>query len=388
MNRHPPAVNLRVGSKIVALRSDDERIGRLLREVFADIAADDDRFEADIVFGVDLSGPSTVALYENDDRLHDDQRLGTTLRTVASKLNVLAAHHSLTPVSLHASGFVIDGEAVICAAPSGTGKTTLATELIRRGATYLSDELIGVTSDGSLRGFPKPLNIKAGQLERDPSLCAAVYRDWRRAEHVDPDDNLPLVPARRLNPDARTAQFAEPATTLVLARRDDTDPRIEPVEPAEMVAELAGNVFGFGDVPADALFALGALVARSGVGRLVYSDSTEAADLLVDRTVRPQPPDERLDIRRLEPARPAAGQVAGIGIGSDTIVFYVPTTRAIHIAPRLAEAVWLTAHEPSVCDDADIVGYLEELDIPASRSGSILQSLRDVEILPNKDNTP
>ncbi|MBV8164373.1 MAG: hypothetical protein JOZ91_08890, partial [Candidatus Eremiobacteraeota bacterium] len=60
--------------------------------------------------------------------------------------------------SLYAAALRIDGKAVIILAQSGIGKTTLALELMARGAGFLSDEFVFVRkADSLVRGLPRAM---------------------------------------------------------------------------------------------------------------------------------------------------------------------------------------------------------------------------------------
>lgn len=68
-------------------------------------------------------------------------------------------HH----VSLVHAGVVTGPSgAVVLPGRSGAGKSSLVAECVRRGAGYLTDELVAVERDGAVRGGGMPLNLKAG----------------------------------------------------------------------------------------------------------------------------------------------------------------------------------------------------------------------------------
>lgn len=62
---------------------------------------------------------------------------------------------------IHASGVDIDGTTILFPAWRHTGKTnTLLSILKNRQASYLSDDRLWVSSDGTAHGFPLPINIE------------------------------------------------------------------------------------------------------------------------------------------------------------------------------------------------------------------------------------
>ena len=59
---------------------------------------------------------------------------------------------------LHASAVAIDGRAIAITAPSGVGKSTLATALMRLGARPVTDDVLAVEGDGTrLMSHPGPV---------------------------------------------------------------------------------------------------------------------------------------------------------------------------------------------------------------------------------------
>lgn len=68
------------------------------------------------------------------------------------------------------------GAAVVYVAPGGTGKTTLS-RILGRSLGYLTDETVGITADGHIRPYPKPLSIRpqdviGPKLETSPDELA------------------------------------------------------------------------------------------------------------------------------------------------------------------------------------------------------------------------
>jgi hypothetical protein len=86
------------------------------------------------------------------------------------KLGAIVRHH----LAIEAPGFtfvhagVVDagGCAVVIPGRSYTGKSTLVAELVRLGATYVSDEYAVLDPSGLVHPFAKPLSIRTGQHDR------------------------------------------------------------------------------------------------------------------------------------------------------------------------------------------------------------------------------
>src|SRR5215475_6535075 len=74
------------------------------------------------------------------------------------RLNVAAA--ARRHVFMHAGVVGYRGRAILVPGRSYSGKTTLVTELVRRGATYYSDEFAVLDAGGRVHPFAKPLSIR------------------------------------------------------------------------------------------------------------------------------------------------------------------------------------------------------------------------------------
>jgi hypothetical protein len=70
---------------------------------------------------------------------------------------------------IHAGAVAHNGRAIIIPGPSFSGKTTLVSALVERGAVYYSDEYAVVDPDGLVHAYPKPISVRqAGH--REPKL--------------------------------------------------------------------------------------------------------------------------------------------------------------------------------------------------------------------------
>jgi hypothetical protein len=69
---------------------------------------------------------------------------------------------------LHASAVALDGSAVAFVAPTGGGKTSLAIQLVARGAGFLTDDVLALEEhDGALRAHPGAAIAAVRDAERD-----------------------------------------------------------------------------------------------------------------------------------------------------------------------------------------------------------------------------
>lgn len=89
-------------------------------------------------------------------------------RRMSDALESLASTSSRTFAFLHAGGVEVDGRVILLPGRSHAGKSTLVTAFLKRGARYLSDDMVPI--DSSLRAwpFPRPLGIRVAP-GRSPS---------------------------------------------------------------------------------------------------------------------------------------------------------------------------------------------------------------------------
>ena len=92
------------------------------------------------------------------------------LRFAMVETAVKGAHDA---VVLHGACLERGGRCAVLVGRSGSGKTTLTLEMVRRGWTYLSDDLAPLSREsGRVRPAPKPLGIK------DPGRWAELGHHW------------------------------------------------------------------------------------------------------------------------------------------------------------------------------------------------------------------
>lgn len=163
-------------------------------------------------------------------------------------------------VLLHAAGAAgPDGRVVVLAAPSGTGKTTAVTALCRAGREYVTDELVVIGPDGTVRPFPKPLSRVVGP--------------GRKAE-TGPGA-LGLRPVRG----GSAASHLSVGTLVLLDRRPGRAPALTPLALVDAVTALVPQC-ALLTTWADPLGMLARLVADVGAWRLTYGEIEQALPLL------------------------------------------------------------------------------------------------------------
>ncbi len=93
---------------------------------------------------------------------------------------------------IHAGTVARSGQGFILAADAANGKTTLVLELLRRGFSFLSDEMAALSrADGRLHAFPRSLRLRPDTLARVSRPMPPNTRQWLGKLLVDIDDLAP-----------------------------------------------------------------------------------------------------------------------------------------------------------------------------------------------------
>jgi hypothetical protein len=96
---------------------------------------------------------------------------------------------------LHASGVRIDGHAVALTAVSGTGKSTFAHALSRRGAPMWADDAFVLSLDGEGRGVftqPLPFRVRLRASAIEYFGPAGVKQSWSTGKMTENQRQLPV----------------------------------------------------------------------------------------------------------------------------------------------------------------------------------------------------
>jgi hypothetical protein len=95
------------------------------------------------------------------------------------KLGAIIRHHLATEAHaftfVHAGVVDAGGCGIVIPGRSYAGKSTLVAELVRLGATYVSDEYAVLDRSGLVHPFAKPMSIRSGQLDPLGRLVPAPH---------------------------------------------------------------------------------------------------------------------------------------------------------------------------------------------------------------------
>lgn len=108
--------------------------------------------------------------------------------------------------AVHAGAVAWGGRALLLPGSSHAGKTSLVAELLRRGATYFSDEYALIDAEGRVHPYPRPLLMRNGSPEQSPALAAeysATAGDspapvgWILALRYQPESDWDIAPVQQ-----------------------------------------------------------------------------------------------------------------------------------------------------------------------------------------------
>jgi len=100
---------------------------------------------------------------------------GRTISLVSDLIRALddAVIKSLTALrAVHAGAVLLGERALLLPGITHAGKSSLVAELLRRGATYFSDEYALIDSEGHVHPYPRPLLLRNASSEQSPVLPA------------------------------------------------------------------------------------------------------------------------------------------------------------------------------------------------------------------------
>ncbi|WP_437582543.1 hypothetical protein ACSAGD_09780 [Paramicrobacterium sp. CJ85] len=190
---------------------------------------------------------------------------------------------------LHAAGVSLqDGRVAAFVAPSGGGKTTLASHLGKHYG-YVSDETIAIDRDLRVYPYRKPL-----------SIIENPEKKWKKTQTSPDALGLCSLPEMPLN-----------LAAIVLFERDDEhsgEPVIGSVALPDAIEDLSGQISYFGDIP-DSVCMLADIVEKTGgIRTLRYGEAEGVAAVLADLLTITQPETGWNDASGRASARPDEGE--------------------------------------------------------------------------------
>lgn len=171
---------------------------------------------------------------------------------------------------LHASCVAIDGRGVAFAGASGIGKSTLVGALLRRGATFVSDDIcvLAPGEKGGVRVWPS-----ASRLKLDPHAMTAFDRTADGLEPAGGDRGKFHVPVG----DSPGAAPVPLSRVYLLRFGDEESVRLERLTGLEAISALVDETYVL------------ACAAALGLSQQVFRHAAQASrSLTVSRLIRPR----------------------------------------------------------------------------------------------------
>jgi hypothetical protein len=184
------------------------------------------------------------------------------------------AASSADRVHLHASGAVVDGQAILALGKSGAGKSSLAVAMLSRGFPTLGDDTVFLGPTAKVAPFKRLLKV-------NPVVLRELGIDPTSTVHWDPTWHEAWCEPRE---GAGWAAEA-PVAIIALARHDpNLSLRLSPVPAAEALNEVVHSVMVAGMPAGEGFDRLVRLVQGAEVYRLEFQSAIEAAEVLCTMT--------------------------------------------------------------------------------------------------------
>ena len=113
-----------------------------------------------IEFFVKSGKKGKFLLFKGDEKVLSDTEEAMLLERLDSQIRLTVAEFAVDHVFVHSGVVEWKGKAIMIPASSYDGKTTMVTELVKKGATYYSDEYAILNKKGMVTPFPKTLSIR------------------------------------------------------------------------------------------------------------------------------------------------------------------------------------------------------------------------------------
>lgn len=132
---------------------------------------------------------------------------------LVGELELWVAEHARGLIFVHAGVVYVDGFAVLLPGRSFSGKSTLVSALVDRGALYGSDEYAVISADGFVHPYPRPISLR------------------------DEDGSRPriTVPRSQIGRPGRVSMVAH------VAYRPEAEPDLRPIVASQSLLRLLDN---------------------------------------------------------------------------------------------------------------------------------------------------
>lgn len=181
--------------------------------------------------------------------VHRNETLTARVRTRAAAIRAVVAECNSAPlphiddaVVFHAAAADIGGSIVMFPGVSNAGKSTLVTQLLVRGHSYLTDEATAVDLTSlQARPFTKSISIEPGS---QPVVGSSLGRQHAGAVQRDRLSGTWDVDPRSIG-HGRLSTGGAIAGVVFPTYAPELDPHLRPLEPVDALRSLLANAFAF-----------------------------------------------------------------------------------------------------------------------------------------------
>jgi hypothetical protein len=155
---------------------------------------------------------------------------------------------------VHASVLEKDDNGVMFAGTGHVGKTSLALMLIRKGYSYLGDDLVIVNKDGTVLAYPEPIRFQEQHLQMisESVKNSFNHKNWLKRKvyskmlEISPREFFrlrPRTPIKLISDDAKTSTSCSLKRIILIRRKILHQPVIRKVDPESIYGILAAELF-------------------------------------------------------------------------------------------------------------------------------------------------
>lgn len=236
-------LNLHLGPFVTSLKSRSDLVADFLMDTYRDCPVSVDADEL-VDYVLSVGPPNRLRRFIRPQVLPDPGfyfpaiPLPARMAALALEMgmNLSAALQCFRFTMFHAGVVAKDDKAIMIAANSGGGKSTLTAAMMEQGFRLLSDEFAVLRRDGlGLMPYPRPVSLKKASVD--------IVRAFAGDDAVSPAlEGTPkgTVAYRRARASdiAAMAQPAEPKLIIFPKFEVEAEASIEPVEPADALMRL------------------------------------------------------------------------------------------------------------------------------------------------------
>lgn len=230
--------------------------------------------------------PARLRLERDGDLIVETAREGLVATMLADAASEHLAERSRGGMLLHAAALSRDGQGILIAGATGTGKSTTALWLLRAGFEYLTDDLVFIPQDSrQVEGFGRPLKVRDAAW----AALAPCLDGWPRAGRViqGPQSHLVRPAAGAENRCPPTVEVA----LLLFGRYDPAgDGRPRRLSGGEAVLPLMATLMNAGNLDERGFGQAVALARSTSALALRYKDCREVEAALEAWRAAPSPP--------------------------------------------------------------------------------------------------